>query len=168
MRLIWHAEIWACLCGSVIFPWHVGLSSASMVERSVLSAEGVWCNVGHLDGVKITRFIDPCFWLCAQQAKGIIVYLPKSHYKHITFMNCYLVNFQLSFWPDCWRCLVVLHPHHYLFLHCKLGCLSDCGEDGISYRERRGFGQADWDCLWNTGCGLHKRILPGEKQRLQH
>lgn len=71
--------------------------------------------------------------------------------------------YQVSVWSYCWRCVVVLHPDHHFILHCQSGCFPDCGKDGVSYRECRRPGQADWDRLRNTRLRFHQRVLQGKK-----
>lgn len=69
---------------------------------------------------------------------------------------------QVSVWTHRGRRLVVLHFDHHLLIHSQPGRLPDCGEDGVSHRERRGPGEADRNCLWDIGSRLHEGVLQGE------
>ncbi len=69
---------------------------------------------------------------------------------------------QVSVWPYCWRCVVVLHSDHHFILYGQSGCFPDCGKNGVAYRGCRRPGQADWYRLRNTRLRFHQRVLQGK------
>lgn len=62
-------------------------------------------------------------------------------------------------------CLVVFHSDHHLLIYCQPGRLSDSGKDGLAHRKCRGLGQADRNCLWDTGLWIHQGILQGKHRK---
>lgn len=56
---------------------------------------------------------------------------------------------------------MVLHPHHDLFLHCKLGRLLDGRKDGGSNQLCWGFDQADQNQVRHILLWIHQLLLQG-------